>query len=279
MNPLSRPLLHPLIAPLFCCISCFRLHFSLLLCSRTSTHSHGDLLLAMEALGAARVCIGNWVEKHNCSLGTRRVSGPKLVLQAANISASDESLTFYASTTFAHIPVSQPIFGKVTGSCLSDMIYPNMDDNPNLLGCTLDFVGAGTGALCSVFHKKVSRKVGTRVTNFITPLSTELDGNGKRKVGCQFSSQRVKKDDVGVIHHERVFEVADRSSVSPVFFLPSNGSLGWADAYYAFATRFRFTASSAVCWPMHNADPLIGSSAGRVCVCMCVCVCVCMACV
>ena len=187
----------------------------------------------MEALGAAGFCIGDWVEQHKLVLGSRRVVGPELVLQTASISASDDSLTFDASTTFAHIRVSRPIFGEVTGSCLSDMIYPIMQDNPNLLGCTLDFVGAETDAICSVFRKKVSPKVGTGVTNFITPLSTELDHNGKRKVGCQFSSQRVKKDDVGVIHHERVFEVADCSSVLPVFSLPS---LGWADAYYGFTT-------------------------------------------
>jgi hypothetical protein len=74
------------------------------------------------------------------------------------------------------------------------MIYPIMDANPNLLGCTLDFVNADTDALVSVFRSKVSAKVGTRVTNFITPLFQDLDGGGKRKTRCQLFAQRAKKD-------------------------------------------------------------------------------------
>ena len=155
----------------------------------------------MEALGAAGVCIGDWVEQHKRVLGTRRVLGPGLVLQAATIRASDEQLTFDAATTFAHIldRVTRQIFGEVTGSCLSDMIYPIMDANPNLLGCTLDLVNANTDALVSVFRSKVSPKVGTRVTNFITPLFQDLDEGGKRKTGCQFSAQRAKKEEVPVM--------------------------------------------------------------------------------
>ena len=61
----------------------------------------------MEALGAATVCIGDWVEQHKCVLGTRRAVGPDLVLQAATIRASDEQLTFDATTTFAHIRVTR----------------------------------------------------------------------------------------------------------------------------------------------------------------------------
>ena len=119
--------------------------------------------------------------------------GPGLVLQAATVRASDEQLTFDAATTFAHIRVKRQVFGEVTGSCLNDMIYPIMDANPNLLGCTLDVVNADTDALVSVFRSKVSAKVGTRVTNFITPLFQDLDEGGKRKTGCQFSAQRAKK--------------------------------------------------------------------------------------
>ena len=135
----------------------------------------------MEALGAAGVCIGDWVEQHRRVLGTRRVVGPGLVLQAATVRASDEQLTFDATTTFAHIRVSRQVFGEATGSCLIDMIYPIMDANPNLLGCTLDLVNADTDALVSVFRSKVSGKVGTRVTNFITPLFQDLDEGGKKK--------------------------------------------------------------------------------------------------
>ena len=61
----------------------------------------------MEALGAAGVCIGDWVEQHRRVLGTRRVVGPGLVLQAATVRASDEQLTFDATTTFAHIRVAK----------------------------------------------------------------------------------------------------------------------------------------------------------------------------
>ena len=213
----------------------------------------------MEALGAAGVCIGDWVEQHKRVLGTRRVVGPGLVLQAATVRASDEQLTFDATTTFAHIRVTRQVFGEVTGSCLSDMIYPIMDANPNLLGCTLDLVNADTDALVSVFRSKVSPKVGTRVTNFITPLFQDLDADGKRKTGCQFSAQRAKKEEVAVIHHERVFEVKDCASVLPVFSLPSNGSTAWADPYYGFTTPFFYTSATVVAWPLHSADPLIGS--------------------
>ena len=155
----------------------------------------------MEALGAAGVCIEDWVEQHKRVLGTRRVVGPGLVLQAATIRASDEQLTFDATTTFAYIRVTRQVFGEVTGSCLSDIIYPIMDANPNLSGCTLDLVNADTDALMSVFRSKVSPKVGTWVTNFITPLFQDLDADGKRKIGCQFSAQRAKKEEVPVMHH------------------------------------------------------------------------------
>ena len=177
----------------------------------------------MEALGAAGVCIGDWVEQHRRVLGTRRVVGPGLVLQAATVRASDEQLTFDATTTFAHIRVSRQVFGEVTGSCLSDVIYPIMDANPNLLGCTLDLVNADTDALVSVVRSKASAKVGTRVTNFITPLFQDLDEGGKRKAGCQFSAQRAKKEEVPVIHHERFFEVKDCASVLPVFLFLQMG--------------------------------------------------------
>ena len=96
----------------------------------------------MEALSAAGVCIGDWVEQHRRVLGTRRVVGPGLVLQAATVRASDEQLTFHATTTFAHIRVARQVLVEVCGSCLSDMIYPMMDANPNLLGCNVNLVNA-----------------------------------------------------------------------------------------------------------------------------------------
>ena len=125
--------------------------------------------------------------------------GPSLVLQPANMTMSHEALVFDPSTIFAHIPVTHPVFGEVSGSCVSHIIYPIMERNPNLLSCTLDFVAADTEALHKVFLGKVSPKVGTRVSNFVTPISSEVDENGKRNVGCQFSSQSVKKGDVAVI--------------------------------------------------------------------------------
>ena len=178
----------------------------------------------MEAFGAAGVCIGDWVEQRKRVLGTRRVVGLGLVLQAATIRASDEQLTFDATTTFAHIRGARQVCGEVTGSCLSEVIYPIMDANPSLLGCTLDLVIADTDALVSVFRSKVSPKVATRVTNCIIPLFEDLDADGKRKTGCQFSAQRAKKEEVAVIHHERGFEVKDGASVLSVFSLSSNGS-------------------------------------------------------
>ena len=51
--------------------------------------------MVMGALGAAGVCIGDWVEQHRRVLGTRRVVGPGLVLQAATVRASDEQLTTF----------------------------------------------------------------------------------------------------------------------------------------------------------------------------------------
>ena len=139
------------------------------------------------------------------------------------------------------------------------MIYPIMDANPNLLGCTLDLVNADTDALVSVFRSKVSAKVGTRVTNFITPLFHDLNEGGKRKTGCQFSAQRAKKEDVPVIHHEGGFEVKDCASVLPVISLPSNGSTAWADPYYGFTTPFFYTSATVVAWTLQSADILIGS--------------------
>ena len=181
------------------------------------------------------------------------------MLQAATIRASDEQLTFDAATIFAHIHVTRQAFGEVSGWCLSDMIYPIMDANRNLLGCTPDLVNADSDALVSVFRSKVSQKVGTRVTTFITRLFQDLDADGRRKNGCQFSAQRAEKEEVPVIHHEGPFEVKDSASVLPVFSLPSNGSTAWADPYYGFTTPFFDTSATVVAWPLHCADPLIGS--------------------
>ena len=51
----------------------------------------------------------------------------------------------------------------------------------------------------------------------------------------------------------------DCASVLPVFSLPSNGSTAWADPYYGFTTPFFYTSATVVAWPLHSADPLIGS--------------------
>ena len=40
-----------------------------------------------------------------------------------------------------------------------------------------------------------------RFANFITPLFHDLDAVGKRKIECQFSAQRARKEEVAVIHH------------------------------------------------------------------------------
>ena len=62
-----------------------------------------------------------------------------------------------------------------------------------------------------------------------------------------------------MICHELVFEVNDCVSVLPVFSLPSNGSTAWADPYYGFTNPFFYTSATVVAWPLHTADPLIGS--------------------
>ena len=100
----------------------------------------------MEALSAAGVCIGNWVKQHKRVLGTRRLVGPGLVLQTATIRALNQQLAFHATTSFAHIRVVRQFFAEVIESCLSDMIYPIMDANPILLGCTLHLLNADTDA-------------------------------------------------------------------------------------------------------------------------------------
>ena len=120
-------------------------------------------------------------------------------------------------------------------------------------------MNADTDALVSIFRSKVSPKVGTRVTKFITPPVQDLDADGRRKTGCQFSAQRAEKEEVAVIHHERVFGVKDCASVLPVFSLPSNGSTAWADPYYGFTTPFFYTSATVVALPLHSVDPLIGS--------------------
>ena len=129
---------------------------------------------------------------------------------------------------------------------------------------TLDFVNADTAALVSVFRSKVSLKFGTRVNSFITPLFQDLDVDGKRKAGYQFSAQRAIKGEVAVIHHERVFEVKDCASVLPMFSVPSNGSKAWADLYYGFTTSSFYVAATALAWPLHSAGPLIGSGDGPI---------------
>ena len=187
--PLSHPYCTPIladvsaIAPFSCYLSCFSLHFSPFFCSQQSIYNRGHLPPAMQTSDAAPVCIGDLVQQHRCVLGTRRVIRPEFLLHAASIRASDESLIFHASTTLAHISVSHRVFSDVTASCLSDMICPIMQEACNLLGCIGEFVGAVTEAMCSVFHKRMSPKVETRVTNFITPLSAKLHEKGKRKVG------------------------------------------------------------------------------------------------
>ena len=56
---------HPLSRPLLCCIRRFPLHFSLFPCFQTFSCVRGELAVVMEALGAAGVCIGDWVEQSN----------------------------------------------------------------------------------------------------------------------------------------------------------------------------------------------------------------------
>ena len=51
----------------------------------------------------------------------------------------------------------------------------------------------------------------------------------------------------------------DYASVLPAFSVPSNGSTAWADPYYVFTTLFFYTSATVVAWPLHSADPLIGS--------------------
>ena len=138
----------------------------------------------MEALGAAGVCIGDWVEQHKRVLGTKMVVGPDFVLQAATIRACDEQLTFDATNTFAHIRVTRQVFAEVTWSCLSDMIYPIMEENANLLGCTLELLNADTDALVSVFRSQVSPKVEHRSPTSSPPFSRTLMQMGKEKPGA-----------------------------------------------------------------------------------------------
>ena len=122
--PLSRtptrdkPLNVPLVAPPY--RAAFLLHL-LLPIALFAPPLLGDLysepwgLAAMKALGAAGVCIGDSVEEHKHVSGTQRGVGPGLVLQAVSISASNKSLTFDVSTTFAHTCLSRPFFGALTG--------------------------------------------------------------------------------------------------------------------------------------------------------------------
>ena len=59
--------------------------------------------MSLGDLGVSGLAIQEWLDRHKRVLGTRRVSGNSLVVQAASITTCDQPLHFFDSANFALI--------------------------------------------------------------------------------------------------------------------------------------------------------------------------------
>ena len=106
-------------------------------------------------LGVSRLAIQEWLDRHKRVLGTRRVSGNSLVVQAASITTLDQPLQFADTANFALIRCTAPLLEGREGSHLSDPFCSILQTNPHLDGFLFDLLGSDVAELAMVLGERV----------------------------------------------------------------------------------------------------------------------------
>ena len=203
--------------------------------------------------------IQEWLDAHKRVVGTRRVAGNSLVVQAASITTVDQPVSFAETANFALIRCCAPLLKAREGCHLSDLLFSILQTNPHLDGFLFDLSLADTNDLSKVLGERVAKGAGTRVANFVNPMYPDDEPEQPvKRVGCTFSSQKVRAYEKPVVHNERVFEVRDCNRVLPVYSLQNSSGLQWSEPLWGMTTPHLFTSTNCVSWPVHTQDPLIG---------------------
>ena len=203
--------------------------------------------------------IQEWLDAHKRVVGTRRVAGNSLVVQAASITTVDQPVSFAETANFALIRCCAPVLKAREGCHLSDLLFSILQTNPHLDGFLFDLSFADTNDLSKVLGERVAKGAGTRVANFVNSMYPDNEPEQPvKRVGCTFSSQKVRAYEKPVVHNERVFEVRDCNRVLPVYSLQNSSGLQWSEPLWGMTTAHLFTSTNCVSWPVHTQDPLIG---------------------
>ena len=166
--------------------------------------------MSLEDLGVSGLTIQEWLDAHKRVVGTRRVAGNSLVVQAASITTVDQPVSFAETANFALIRCCAPLLKAREGCHLSDLLFSTLQTNPHLDGFLFDLSFADTNDLSKVLGERVAKGAGTRVANFVNPMYPDNEPEQPvKRVGCTFSSQKVRAYEKPVVHNERVFEVRD----------------------------------------------------------------------
>ena len=215
--------------------------------------------MSLEDLGVSGLTIQEWLDAHKRVVGTRRVAGNSLVVQAASITTVDQPVSFAETANFALIRCCAPVLKAREGCHLSDLLFSILQTNPHLDGFLFDLSFADTNDLSKVLGERVAKGAGTRVANFVNPMYPDNEPEQPvKRVGCTFSSQKVRAYEKPVVHNERVFEVRDCNRVLPVYSLQNSSGLQWSEPLWGMTTPPLFTSTNCVSWPVHTQDPLIG---------------------
>ena len=97
--------------------------------------------------------IQEWLDAHKRVVGTRRVAGNSLVVQAASITTVDQPVSFAETANFALIRCCAPLLKAREGCHLSDLLFSILQTNPHLDGFLFDLSLADTNDLSKVQHQ------------------------------------------------------------------------------------------------------------------------------
>ena len=126
--------------------------------------------MSLEDLGVSGLTIQEWLDAHKRVVGTRRVAGNSLVVQAASITTVDQPVSFAETANFALIRCCAPLLKVREGCHLSDLLFSILQTNPHLDGFLFDLSLADTSDLSKVLGERVAKGAGTRVANFVDPM-------------------------------------------------------------------------------------------------------------
>ena len=126
--------------------------------------------MSLGDLGVSGLAIQEWLDRHKRVLGTRRVSGNSLVVQAASITTRDQPLHFSDAANFALIRCTVPLLEAREGNHLSVLFLSILQTNPHLDGFLFDLLGSDVAQLATVLGEPVAKGAGTRVSNYVNPM-------------------------------------------------------------------------------------------------------------